>query len=69
MMFKWIGVVIGLLGFSLITTGLTSALLHLAAFFIVLRIGVKKAKEGTLKSRERHNTQALSKSDKIDVTP
>ncbi|MGF1717618.1 hypothetical protein [Photobacterium chitinilyticum] len=73
-MVKWTGLVLALVGLSVMTSGLVSALMDLAAFllllFVVARKAIRrKASPGEAKfSAEASDNESRSK-DRIDIAP
>ncbi|MGR5149625.1 hypothetical protein ACQKP8_24145 [Photobacterium alginatilyticum] len=73
-MVKWIGGVLALVGLSLMTSGLVSALIDLAAFLLLLFVVARRAMKRKAESAERvfsdevSGVEAKSK-ERIDIAP
>ncbi|WEM45754.1 hypothetical protein PTW35_22030 (plasmid) [Photobacterium sp. DA100] len=83
-MFVWIGLVCGILIASSYTSGLVSAVLDLAAFVIILGLGVRRVRQGKVDKKgsvRQLKTEADSSgfieevkqinsvTDRLDITP
>lgn len=69
-MFVWVGIVSSILITSLLTTGLTSAVLDLIAFIIILSLGVRRLKARqdarNLNARKSHAQQDQQTSNEFN---
>ncbi|MCW8329427.1 hypothetical protein MD588_11470 [Photobacterium sp. SDRW27] len=73
-MVKWIGLVLILVGLSVMTSGLISALMDLAAFLVLLCVVARKAMNKRLMSTVDEHFESLPEGDtenkdKIDISP
>ncbi|GAB3521300.1 hypothetical protein [Photobacterium alginatilyticum] len=73
-MVKWIGGVLALVGLSLMTSGLVSALIDLAAFLLLLFVVARRAMKRKAESAEKGFSDDISgveaeSKERIDITP
>lgn len=73
-MYKWIGIVIVLVGVSLLTSGIISALLDLSAFLVLVYVVFNNSKNRQIKNGKTQTSRfAFSiknqDEDKFNITP